>query len=693
MRRRSRAGGSPSKSRGRRVVAPKRRAAPKAPGLRHSAAANQETKAARLARERDEALEQLSAASEILKVISSSPGDLSSVFDAILENATRICEAKFGVLFLFDGEGFRFAADVSTSPELANFLRQRGSFQPTPGGPLERVMQTKGPSHTNDFAEAPSSPVVRLGGARSTVDVPMLKEGRLIGAISVYRQEVRPFSDKQMELLTNFAAQAVIAIENTRLLNELRESLQQQIATADVLKVISRSPGELQPVFNALLENAVRICEAKFGTLFRFDSNVCHFAAEVGAPPEFAEYLKRPGPFQPAPGGLLDQVRTKQVNHSSDYAAEAVPSWAARLGGARSAVCVPMLKDDALVGAIFIYRQEVRPFTDKQIALVQNLATQAVIAIENTRLLNELRESLEQQTATSQVLSVISSSPGELEPVFQAMLANAVRICDAKFGVLHRFDGEAFHVAANVGTPPELAEFLRRRGPFQPEPGGLLDRVMRTKQVSPIADYAAEAVPGPSARLAGARSAVCVPMLKDDALVGTIFIYRQEVRLFTDKQIALVQNFAAQAVIAIENTRLLNELRESLEQQTATAEVLRVISSSPGELEPVFQAMLENATRICGAKFGVLFRFDSPNYRSVAHFNTPPELTEFHRLLGPFQPPPDSLLDRVMRTKRVSHMADYAAESPSSPPVKLGGARSAVDVPMLKDGELIGAIS
>jgi len=222
-----------------------------------------------------------------------------------------------------------------------------------------------------------------------------------------------------------------------------------------------------------------------------------------------------------------------------------------------------MLKDDGLIGIIVIYRQEVRPFTDKQIALVQNFAAQAVIAIENARLLSELRESLEQQTATADVLRVISSSPGELEPVFQAMLEKAVRICDANFGNLFRFDGEKLHKAAQFNTPAALLDALTRRGPFEPTPGSSLDHVMRTKQVFHTADMVAEGVRGLSPKLGGARSQVTVPMLKDDALIGAIVIYRQEVRPFTDKQIALVRNFAAQAVIAIENARLLNELRES----------------------------------------------------------------------------------------------------------------------------------
>jgi two-component system, NtrC family, sensor kinase len=255
---------------------------------------------------------------------------------------------------------------------------------------------------------------------------------------------------------------------------------------------------------------------------------------------------------------------------------------------------VPLLREGILIGVLGLAREMVRPFTDKQIELVQTFADQAVIAIENTRLLNELRESLQRQTATSEVLSVISSSPGDLQPVFDAMLENATRICEAKFGTLFRYDGERFDAAASIGTPPALVEFQKQRGRFRPGPGdGLLGRVLHTREVAHTVDYAEEAYRAPPARLGGARSTVAVPMLKNDALVGAIVIYRQEVRPFTDKQIELLTNFAAQAVIAIENTRLLNELRqrtddlsEALEQQTATAEVLRVISGSPTNIQP-----------------------------------------------------------------------------------------------------------
>ena len=578
-----------------------------------------------------EALDQQTATSEVLRVISASPGELEPVFASILENATRICQANFGILVLRESDAWRIGA-MHNTPAAFTELRQREPvFRPGPLTAIARVADTKQPLHIFDAAEDvgyqerdPSAVIfVELAGVRTVLVVPMLKDNEVIGAFNIYRQEVRPFSDKQIELMGNFAAQAVIAIENTRLLSELRQSLEQQTATADVLRIISSSPGDLEPVFAAMLENATRICEANFGNMFLIEDGTFRTVAMHNAPAAYSN-ARTARPFRPpadsAPGRLVSSM---DVVHVADLRTE--PTYLRRdpfsvtgveLAGIRTLLAVPMLKDNALVGAIHIYRKEVQPFTEKQIALVRNFAAQAVIAIENTRLLSELRQSLQQQTATSEVLQVISSSPGELEPVFQSMLENATRICEAKFGSLFRFDGAEFHVEAGVGVPPDYAEFLRQRGPFQPEPGSGLERIVRTKQLNHTADAAGDPR-RPTARLGGARTIVEVPMLKDDALIGAIVIYRQEVRPFTDKQIALVQNFAAQAVIAIENTRLLSELRQSLEQQTATADVLRVISSSPGELEPVFAAMLENATRICDAKFGIMTLYEGGPFRAV----------------------------------------------------------------------------
>jgi GAF domain-containing protein len=478
---------------------------------------------------------------------------------------------------------------------------------------------------------------VEIGGVRSILGVPLFKEDALIGAILLYRDEVRPFTDKQIALLKNFAAQAVIAIENTRLLNELRETLERQTATSEVLEVISSSRGELEPVFDTMLANATRICEAKFGTLYLRDADgIRAVAATRDAPPAYVEARTRERRLQPPPHGVLGRaVITKQVVHVADimelqsyrdghpHTVEAV-----ELGKFRTALGVPMLKDDELIGVITIMRQEVRPFSDKQIELVKNFASQAVIAIENTRLLNELRqrtddlsESLEQQTATSEVLKVISSSTGELQPVFQAMLENAVRICGAKFGNLWLREGDAYRIGATHGAPAAYVDFLRTEPVFLPNPNVGLGQLTKTKEAYHVADVAAAATYGDRLReatinLAGARTLVVVPMLKDDEVVGAVAIYRQEVRPFTNKQIELVKNFAAQAVIAIENARLLNELRtrtnelaQSVGELQALGEVSQAVNSTL-ELETVLTTIVGRAVELSHTDTGAIYVFD-----------------------------------------------------------------------------------
>ncbi len=663
----------------------------------------------RLLNELRESLEQQTATSEVLSVISSSPGQLEPVFDAMLENAVRICAAHSGTLVLREDDGFRVVALHGAPAAFSEARSHQPIIRFEPGHHINRLVQTKGVVHIPDLVAEPAAApqLAKFAGARTLLSVPMLKDNEVIGAFGIYRQEVRPFTDKQIAVVESFAAQAVIAIENTRLLNELRQrtddltkSLEQQTATSEVLSVISSSPGELEPVFKAMLANAVRICEAKFGNLYLQEAAGLRMVAEHDVPPMFAK-ARRNRVVHPAPDSALSVVvGTKQTTRIHDLMTtrsyeerHASTVEAVEVGGVRTVVAVPLLKEDELVGIIAIYRQEVRPFTDKQVAVLTNFAAQAVIAIENTRLLNELRESLEQQTATSEVLSVISSSPGELDPVFQAMLENAIRICDAKFGTLLRFDGNAFHLAAGAGIPPKLAEFHRQHETFQPIPGSPLDRATQTKRVSHSVDDAAEPLPSPPAMLAGARSMVCVPMLKDNTLTGAIVIYRQEVRPFTAKQIELLENFAAQAVIAIENTRLLNELRESLQRQTATAEVLRVISSSPGDLEPVFQAMLENAVRICDAKFGALSLREGDAFRSIVMQGLPPAFAERRQREPLIRPTPGHNLERLVRTKSVVHIPDLAADKEAARELfEFAGAKALLNVPLLKDNELIGSI-
>src|SRR3974390_2801998 len=356
--------------------------------------------------------------------------------------------------------------------------------------------------------------------------------------------KVRRGEPKARKAPTARASAADLQDQLDRRTRELEEALQYQTATSEVLSIIRRSPADAQPVFDAIVQSAARLCGAIFSAVYLYDGDRLHIAATNNFSPEATRKAlelreqKRPDRSHLGSRAILDRaiVHVHDVYEDPEYSRE----WAL-VGGWRAVLAVPLLRDGQPVGAVTVAKAEPRPFSDRQVQLLNTFADQALIAIDNVRLFEaeqqrtrELSEALEQQTATSEVLKVISSSPGELNPVFNAMLDNATRICEAKFGILLLFDGEAFRFAAEYGTPREYSEFVRRRGPFRPLPGSHPDRVMRTKQGSP----------------------------------------------FTDKQSELVKNFAAQAVIAIENTRLLNELRESLQQQTATADVLKVISRS-----------------------------------------------------------------------------------------------------------------
>jgi GAF domain-containing protein len=666
-----------------------------------------------------EALEQQTATSEVLKVISSSPGDLKPIFNAMLENAVRICEAKFGIMFSFNDGAFR--ALSSYGDPGGHSIEQPHVLSEHPHNPLTRMANSKEAVHIADLTAERAyiernARVVRLvesAGARTLLDVPMLKDGGLIGAFVLYRQEVRPFTDKQIELVKNFAAQAVIAIENTRLLNELRESLQQQTATSEVLKVISSSPGELEPVFQAMLENAVRICEAKIGTLYLREADAYRaVAATHDAPAAYVEARRREPNLKPPPDGPLGQAAiTKRVVHMADIMK--LQSYIDRhpaivdsveLGKFRTALAVPLLKDDELIGAITIMRQEVRPFTDKQIELVQNFAAQAVIAIENTRLLRELRqrtgdlsEALERQTATSEILEVISNSPTDTQPVFDAVVRSGLNLFPDAVLTISLPDRDLVKLAAIGGTDKAGVEALRERFPLPLSHEFITGTAILDRREIDLADAhepPKELTAGAQNLLAGGYRAMTVmPMMRGDETIGTLNVVRRHQGPLSDKQRELLRTFAAQAVIAIENTRLFNELRESLQQQTATADVLKAISRSAFDLKTVLDALVESATRLCEADQGSIARERDGVFERVAKFGLPDAYMEYLRS-QPVIPERGTAMGRALLEGKVVHIPDVQTDPDYTfvEGQKLGRFRTVLTVPMLRDGTTIGVL-
>ena len=595
----------------------------------------------------NEALDQQTATSEVLSVISQSQTDVQPVFDTIVESAARLCEGSFSALFSFDGRLMHLVATHNWAPAAREVARGIWPAPPNPELMSGRAVIERRVVHVADARQEHQTDrpreLLRDIGSRGVVAVPMLRDGSPLGAIAVARVEPGLFSDNEVALLKTFADQAVIAIENVRLFTELQtrnrdltEALEQQTATAEILSVISRSPTELQPVLDAVAENAARVCGANDALMRLVDGESLRLAAHHGPLPDLDRTI--PLNRESATGRAIVE---RQPVHIHDMAA--MPQSEMGIGrslqrrfGHRTVLAVPLLRQGVAIGAFLIRRVQVDPFSDKQISLLKTFSDQAVIAIENVRLFTELQhrnaeltEALERQTATADILSVISSSPTDLRPVLDAIADSAARLCEADDAEIYRVDADAYRRVAHRGPVP-IAGPLGQSYPItrgRPSSRAIVDR-----RVVHVHDQAAEIeTEYPDLKtwteVGGVRTVLAAPLLREGVAVGVIVIRRMEVKPFLDKHIALLKTFADQAVIAIENVRLFTELQarnrdltESLEQQTATSEILRAISSSPTELQPILDAIAERSARLCDAWNGTIVLRDGDGLRMHAHY-------------------------------------------------------------------------
>jgi GAF domain-containing protein len=650
------------------------------------------------------------ATSEILRIIARSPSDAQPVFEAIVRSAKRLFGAWSAIATRVVGDSFELAAFSSTDREADKALK-RTYPRPIAGTPHGLAVQTKAVLAIGDVLTDARIPpagreIARARGYRSMLIAPMLCDDVAVGTIAISRAKPAPFSDHQQALLKTFADQAVIAIENVRLFNETKEALEQQAAASEILRVISQSPTDAQPVFETIVKVALNLCRASAANVYTFDGELIHIAAVGGTDPGAQEWIRKVFPRPPSRDTAISRaVLTRSVVAIPDVLKDpdyTIPD-AALAGGFRSSLAIPLLRNGVPIGAIALGRAEPGPFSDKQVALVQTFADQAVIAIENVRLFNETKEALEQQTATSEILRVISQSPTDVQPAFETIATAALKLCGARATAVMTFDGELIRVGALANVNPEDAEAFRGTYPQPPGRRTGIARAILTRSTVTIPDVLEDPEFGykDTAVASGFRSVLAVPLMREGNPIGGITVGRAEPGLFPEKHIALLRTFADQAVIAIENVRLFTELEhrnrdvtESLEQQTATSEILRVISQSPTDVQPVFDTIANAALSLCEAISATVFTFDGELLYLAAVASVDAGRADALRKLWPRPPSRDTGATRAILTRQVVVIPDVFEE----PDYAIGktaaatGFRSVVSVPLMRDGNPIGAI-
>jgi len=661
----------------------------------------------RLFNETKEGLDHQTAIADLLKVISNATSDLGPVFETALRHAANLCEAEAGFFYLLVGpalsrtvasygaaaEGTAVGTMFSLTKETEHLLGSRVYFSAR----SVEIPDVLDDERLRDLSS------YRDGGFRSLLGVPLLKDGIVAGVITLWRKRPGHFSTRQIDLVETFANQAIIAIENVRLFNETKEALEQQTAIAEILKTISRSAFDLRPVLETLVEQAARLCDAEHGSVHRWDGNAYQTAAFWG--PELTDEYKQQAftsPRSPGRDTLIGRTAlTREVVHIPDVLADAEygPRDLQSLSGYRTVLGVPLMRDGFPIGVFGLMRNEVRPFTERQIELVRTFADQAAIAIENVRLFNETKESLEQQTAVAEVLKTISRSAFDLQAVFDVVVENATKLCRGDWGYLFRRDGEVFRIVATSGGIPELIEYERTH-PSPVTRKTLVGRIALSRGTVQIQDMATDPeYDWPANVEHGVHSALGVPIFGGGQVVGILGMARMRVQPFTPEETRLVETFASQAAIAIENVRLFNETKESLEQQTAVAEVLKTISRSAFDLQPVLEIVTENAVRLSGADIGWLARAEGDNFKVFAFSSGFPADLRKQMEERPWRSFADpiarsAIMPRLLSERRTQHIRDIRDEEDmkNSLTVTVTGTRTALGVPMLRESRAIGGI-